>query len=99
VIIRLSIDTYRDIIGPKCFDQFSTLSELRCFKAQLAKTSWMHHAESDIHDDKDSLPNILEAHVLYTRPGHSRTVWREIVQSDLEHAYMTLGEDAFLMNE
>ncbi len=49
----------------------------------------MHHAESDIHDDKDSLPNILEAHVLYTRPGHSRKVWREIVQSDLEHAYMT----------
>lgn len=70
---------YRDVISPKCFDQFSILSELRCFKAQLAKTSWTHHA--DIHDDKDSLRNIVEAHVLYTQPDHSRKVWRKIVQS------------------
>ena len=53
MIVRLSIDVYRDVISPIIFDQFSILSELRCFKAQLAKTSWMHHA--DIHDDKDSL--------------------------------------------
>jgi len=80
--VIVSIYIYRDVISPECFDQLSILSELRCFKAQLAKTSWTHHA--DIRDDKDSLFNILEAYVLYTRPGHSRKVWREIVQSDLE---------------
>ncbi len=39
--------------------------------------------------------NILEAHVLYTRPGHSRKVWRDVVQSDLEHTSDSRGRRDF----